>query len=50
MQGDNGHQLGLESFDSDVRDSMAQLFQKNPEWFKTISIEITKDCEFLKQE
>jgi putative nucleotidyltransferase with HDIG domain len=50
MQGDNGHQLGLESFDSDVRDSMAQFFQKNPEWFKTISIEMTKACEFLKQE
>jgi putative nucleotidyltransferase with HDIG domain len=50
MEGDNGHHLGLESFDRDVQDTAIQFFQNNPDWLKTISSEMTKACEFLKQE
>lgn len=50
MEGDNGHHLELESFGRDVQDSVMKFFQNNPEWFKTISGEMTKACEFLKQE
>ena len=50
MEGDDGHQLELESFDDEVRNSMTRFIQKHPEWFKTISSEMTKACEFLRQE
>jgi HD-like signal output (HDOD) protein len=49
MDGDNGHHLELESFECDVKDSAMKFFQSNPEWFKTISSEMTRACEFLKQ-
>ncbi len=50
MEGDHGHHLELESFERDVKDSVMKLFQNNPDWLKTISSEMTKACEFLKQE
>lgn len=50
MAGDDGYQLALDSFDSDVKNSMTQFFRKHPEWFKTISIEMKQACDFLKQE
>ncbi|MGD9010171.1 MAG: HDOD domain-containing protein [Desulfobacteraceae bacterium] len=49
-EGDNGHHLELESFESNVQDSAVKFFRKNPDWLKTISSEMTKACEFLKQE
>lgn len=50
MEGDHGHHLELESFEHDVKDSVMKFFQNNPDWVKTISSEMTKACEFLKQE
>lgn len=50
MEGDNGYHLELESFNGDVKASAMKFFQNNPEWFKTISSEMTRACEFLKQE
>lgn len=50
MEGDHGYHLDLESFERDVKASAMKFFQNNPEWFKSISSEMTKACEFLKQE
>lgn len=50
MKGDNGHRLDLETFEPDVKEPAMKFFQNNPEWFKTISSEMIKACEFLKQE
>lgn len=50
MAGDNGRHLELESFEHDVKDSVMKFFQNNPDWLKTISSEMMRACDFLKQE
>jgi HD-like signal output (HDOD) protein len=50
MEGDKGYQLELESFDSDVQAAAIPFFQNHPDWFETVSSEMTKACDFLNQE
>jgi putative nucleotidyltransferase with HDIG domain len=50
MSGDDGYQLEVESFGSNVQAAVIPFFQDNPDWFETVSSEMTKACDFLNQE
>jgi putative nucleotidyltransferase with HDIG domain len=50
LDGDDGYHFELKSFDSDVQAAAIPFFQNNPDWFETVSLEMTKACDFLNQE
>jgi putative nucleotidyltransferase with HDIG domain len=50
MAGDDGYQLEMESFGSNVQAAVVPFFQDNSDWFEAVSNEMAKACDFLNQE